>query len=456
LKISIRRAVAASAAAALAATGAAMIAPSATATEQSAKESTVVLTPFGYNTVASGAKVMLQGVDVRTARLAMVSQACTREVGLSKSAQLVPTTPVSDYVDIKGISSTSKTYKSGTKYGAIATNTIGDIAIGNAAEGLGLISLKGLTTTADAFHTPNGYGSKPGLKFAQIGLQLPDALEDIPVPVQDLVDAVNGVLNEAQPVVDQVIGVLQQYGTIEIPGFGKIALGETWKQKGAHFASADAHGLVIQFTGDGSNSVIYLGQAHSRVGGVAPKRVFRSNIQAMDMKVLDGALHLSRVGATNLPCEGTFGATRHKKVSVAGIVAPVVVNLSDIDNSYNGIQNKDKAVGWAQSSIGQVDIPLADLTLKGIVSRVKVSKFGGHRVTSAVKTTLGELIIGGESVAVPAPGEVLELPNGIGTIETGVIRKGQFGAQAQAVRVTLFEQNVEILFGWVDNNVWSK
>lgn len=462
MKISIRKAVATAAVGALAATGAASMAPmTATAAEETA--AAPVLTPFGYNTVAAGARVTLQGVDVRQARLAQVSQSCTRLAGLAKANQLVPTTPVSDYIDIKGISSTSKTYKVGSKYGAIATNKIGDIGIGSipgtdAVAGLGLITLEGLTTTADAFHTPQGFGSKSTLKAVDINITLPDALEDIPVPVQDLLDAVDQTVT---PVVEEVVKVLQEnLGVIEIPGFGKIALGETVNKKGAHFASADARGLVISFTGDGSKSRIYLGEAHSRIGGLTPARVFRSNIQAMDLKVLDGAVHLNRVAAANLPCEGTYGVTKSKKLDVAGVVAPVVVDLAGINNTYSGTQNKFKAAGWAQSSIGQVSIPLYDVTLKNIVTRVSVSKIGSQRVVSNVKTSLGELIIGGKSVAIPAPGDPVEILDAtgllVGTVEVRAVKKGKFGATAQAVRVTLFNENVELLLGWADNNIWSQ
>jgi len=449
VKISIRRAVTAAAVGALAATGAVSLSPTATAQQQAASTSTPVLTPYGYNTVASGLKLMAQGVDVRTVRQALVTQSCTRlantDLKVAKSAVATPDNPL---INVSAITSTSKTYKIGTKYGAIATNTIGDVAIGNAD--FGTITIKGLTTSADAFHTPTGYHSKPSLDLAKISITLPGGTE-IPAPLQDLLDAIDS------QVMDQVITVLQTAtAPIEIPGFGKIAIGETWKQKGAHFASADAHGLVIQFTGDGNNTLIYLGQAHSRIGGVAPKSVFRSNIQAMDVQALDGAVHLSRVGATNLPCEGTYGATRHKAVDTAGIVSPLLVKLSGIDNSYAGTQSKDGATGWVQSTVGTVEIPAAQLTLKGIVSRVKVTKVNGKPLTSVVKTSLGELIIGGDSVAVPAPGEVLELTNGIGTIETGLVDKGKLGATAQAVRISLFEENVVILLGWADNNIWNR
>jgi len=450
MKTLVRRAVTATAVGALAASGAMTLEPTATAQQQVAAASTPVLTPFGYNTVASGVKLSGQGVDTRTVRAALVSQACTRLANTdTKVAKTALATPDNPLINVSAITSTSKTYKIGTRYGAIATNTIGDIAIGNAD--YGTITIKGLTTAADTWHTPNGYFAKPSLDLAKISITLPGGTP-IPAPLQDLLDAID------TQVMDNVIDVLQTAtAPIDIPGFGKIAIGEKWRQKGAHFASTDAHGLVIQFTGDGSNTVIYLGQAHARIGGPAPQAVFRSNIQAMDLQGLDGLIHLSRVGATNLPCEGTFGTVKHKLVDSAGVVAPLLVNLSGIDNSYSGKQSSTGAIsGFAKSHTDQVEIPLAQLTIKNINTVVKVVRRAGHPVTSSVVTSVGSINIGGQNVAVPAPGEVLEFLNGAGTIEYRIVKKGKLGAKAQAVRITLFEQNVVIYLGWVDNNAWFR
>ena len=447
MKISIRRAVAASAVAALAASGAMTLAPTASAAQQ-ASASTPVLTPYGYNTVASGLKLMTQGVDVRTVRQALVTQSCTRlantDLKVAKTALATPDNPL---INVSAITSTSKTYKIGTKYGAIATNTIGDVAIGNAD--FGTITIKGLTTSADAFHTPTGYHSKPSLDLTNIAITLPGGTE-IPAPLQDLLDAIDS------QVMDQVITVLQTAtAPIEIPGFGKIAIGETWKTKDAVHSSADAHGLVIQFTGDGNNTVLYLGQAHARIGGPAPTATFRSNLQAMDLSLSDNQVHLSRVGAVNIPCEGSRGNVKHKVVATAGVVTPLAVNLTGIDNSYSGMQTKDGVVsGWVKSHIDQVEIPLAQMVIKNVNTKITVNKKPGSKVTSSVATLVGSIEVGGETIAVPKPGEVASFLNGAGTIEYRVLKKGKLGAQAKALKVTIFDPGVVIYLGWADNNIW--
>jgi len=445
-----RRAVALAAMSAMAAIGAAVLAPGATAQQQGAsspRAATLVKTPFGYNTVASGSKVMAQNVDVRTARTALVSQSCTRVTGQSKVAKTAVATPDNPAINISAITSTSTTYKSGDKYGAKAVNTIGDIAIGN--EDTGTIVIGGLQTSADAWHSPTGYHAQGSLDMADIKITLPGGTP-VPAPLQDLLDAID------TEVIANVIDVLQTAtGPIDIPGFGKIGIGETWKQRDAVHASADAHGLVIQFTGDGGNTVIYLGQAHSRIGGPAPTAVFRSNLQAMDLTLIDGQVHLSRVGAVNIPCEGTRGNVRHKVVESAGVVSPLLVNLTGIDNSYSGRQTKDGIVnGWVKSHIDSVEIPLAQLLIKNINTKITVNKKPGSQVTSSVATLVGSIEVGGEAVPVPKPGEVTEILNGGGTIEYRKVQKGKLGAQAKALKITIFDPGVVIYLGWADNHIW--
>ena len=53
-------------------------------------------------------------------------------------------------------------------------NTIGDIRLGGSVNGVATPTLviEGLTTTADAFHTPQGFGHAESFDFASIRLEL--------------------------------------------------------------------------------------------------------------------------------------------------------------------------------------------------------------------------------------------------------------------------------------------
>ncbi len=464
MKINLRRAVAASTVCVTALMGTVTMTPDAAAGGSTGKEGTtakLVLSKFGYNTVASGTVVRSNNVEVRTGRTAVVTQACTRLTGTNKTAKTALATPDNQYINISAITSTSRTYRyaAKSKYGARAVSTIGDVAIGDPAQ-FGQIVVKGLKVYADSFHTPKGYGNQAGITFSSLKIVPPEGV-DIPGPLQDLLDAI-----ETQ-VVSQIVGVLQKYGTIDIPGFGTIGIGERFRRSGAHYAAAWTHGLVIRFTGDGTKSMILLGQAHTRVGGPTPLGTFRSNLQAMDVTALDGAIHLSRVGATSLPCEGTRGNTGHFKLpSAAAVPLAQLISLQGIDNSYGGSQLPARHLmkGWVNSHTDKATIKgvpgvSPELVFTKINAKVTVQRRTGHPVATGVTSSVGGFTVDGKPTALPKPGQVLTLKNGsgqaAGTVETRIVERGRLGAHLQALRVTLFQKNIVIYLGWAYNSVWD-
>jgi hypothetical protein len=460
VRIRLRRAIATSTICATTVLSTVLVPPTATSANPStATVAKQAMSRFGYNAVASGSVVRSNNVDVCTGRTALVTQACTRLTGTAKTAETALATPDNNYIDISSITSTSNTYRNAATntYGARATSTIGDVSIGGA--GFGVLKVKGLTVVADAFHKPAGYGTIAGLDFAKISLTLP-AGTPIDGPLADLLDAINN------QVVDQIVKVLEQNGTIDIPGFGTIGLAETWRQKGNCFASAWAHGLVIRFTGDGTDTEVLLGQAHTRIGGPAPLATFRSNLQAMDVQALDGLVHLSRVGATNIPCEGSGGNVAHvTRTSASAVPVGQLIQLGGIDNSYAGNQFSatGRVHGWVNTHIDTATIKgvpsvSPELVFTDIDAKVTVTRKSGQPVATGITTKVGGFTVNGTQHALPKPGQVLVLKNGAdqaaATVETRIVDRGTLGAHVQAVRVTLLQKNIVIYLGWAYNSVW--
>jgi len=333
------------------------------------------------------------------------------------------------------------------------------VSIGGAD--FGTLTLQGLTVRADSFHKPSGYGTSAGLAFADIDLTLPAGMP-VDGPLGELLDAID------TQVVGQILQVLRENGTIDSPGFGTIGIGEIWKQKGANYASAWAHGIVVRFTGDGTNTEILLGQAHSRIGGPAPLATFRSNVQTMDVQALDGLIHLSRVAATNLPCEGSRGTTAHKVKSSASVV-PVgqLIQLEGLDSSYSGDQDRASGVvsGWVKShtdtaTIKGVPDVSPELVFNDVNAKVQVTRRTGKPVVSTIVTKVGGFTVDLDPLALPLPGEVLVLQNSLGrdavTVETRIVDRGKLGARVQALKVTLLEKNIVVYLGWANNAVWPR
>jgi len=460
VKINLRRAVAASTVCATALVGTLTMVSDTAAGSESAPAA-LAMSNFGYNTSASGTVVRSNNVEVRTGRTAFVSQSCTRLTGQSKTAKTAAATPDNPYINISAVTTSSTTYRNAakTKYGVRAVSTIGDVAIGDPSQ-FGQVVVKGLQVYADSFHTPKGYGNQAGITFGTLKIVPPDGV-DIPQPLQDLLDAI-----ETQ-VVGQIVGVLQKYGTIDIPGFGTIGIGERFRRSGAHYAAAWTHGLVIRFTGDGTKSQVLLGQAHTRIGGPTPLGTFRSDLQAMDVTALDGAIHLSRVGAASLPCEGTRGNTEHFKLaSAAAVPVAQLIALQGIDNAYGGNQLPARHLmkSWVNAHLDKATIKgvpgvSPELVFTNINAKVTVQRRTGHPVATGIATSVGGFTIDGVSHTLPKPGSVLTIKNGAGqaagTVETRIVERGRLGAHLRALRVTLFEKNIVIYLGWAFNSVWD-
>jgi len=64
------------------------------------------------------------------------------------------------------------------------------------------------------------------------------------------------------------------------------------------------------------------------------------------------------------------------------------------------------------------------LTIKNISTVIKVVRKAGHPVTSSVATSAGSINIGGDNVAVPEPGEVLEFLNADRSASAGEADRG--------------------------------
>ena len=91
-----------------------------------------------------------------------------------------------------------------------------------------------------------------------------------------------------------------------------------------------------------------------------------------------------------------------------------------------------------------MSIPTAQLVITGISSRAAMRQKAGERVRSKISTSIGSITVGGQSLAIPEPGGVVELPNGAGEIQRQLVDTGYRGSQVIALRITLYSEAVVI------------
>ena len=402
----------------------------------SAKAAKPSVTRFGYNATVFGTKVVLDGVEIRSLKDALVNRPCTRRTGLESTSSSLLSTDVlpeelRNIVDFSLSTSTTKTYRDAAKgtYGIRATNTLGDLSLGGELLGQPTpqVVIKGLESVADSFYTSGAakgtgaFGYQTSFGYEGLALKL---TEDDPISTSlqslfdilgvDPADAVNEFV--AVPL-DALLQVISQL-PLEIPGLGSISLGQARGHSTDHTSVSEAYALKIVLEGVESAGVppttLQLGRAISNISEPVKAGVFRSRMSALEANV-GGLLRVGGIDQRTLPCEGTGGEVVTHTVARAGV--PQVLALSDITYQYKGVQQGKKANGFVSTTIGEVRLLQANVVLQGIKSRVSVKSLAPNtRVTSTAKATVAKLLIGGEEVALPAAGKWMKFEDSTGQI----------------------------------------
>ena len=413
------------------------------------------ITGFGYRGDVYGVKLVTDSVEALNLKDAHAQQLCTRSVGHVVERQSAVSVPDNPLIHVSASTSRTETFRDGATHGVRGPNTIGDVTIGGTAGPLTTpkLVIKGLRTTATAFNTPQGFGHDESFTFASISLELldntvvqnlPPELQELLAPLQQVSDT---VFQGTQQAAQQVFQVLSDAtAPIQIPGLGTISLGYEKGRATAHNAQSQASALRIEVTAGDRRQLVELGTARVRMGGPAPAGVFRAGGTAMDYQALEGNLRFGNVEHKALPCEGSRGKVQSVTVPHASQLLPVPVVLDDVTYQVKGDQRRDREVakGWAATSIGSVSVPTARLEIRDITSRAAMRGKLGKRVRSRVVTRIGSITVGGQPLAVPAPGGSVDLPDGSGVIQRQVVDSGYRGSQVIALRIKLFEEAVVI------------
>lgn len=413
------------------------------------------LSDFGYRGDVYGVKLVTDSVEALDLKDAHAQQLCTRAVGQVVERQSIASVPDNPLIRVSASTSRTETYTDGDVHGVRGTSTIGDIAIGGTLGSLTTptLSITGLQTTADAFHTPQGYGHAEGFTFTGISLELTEntVVASLPPELQQLLeplDQVSGtVFTGTQETAQQVFQVLSDVTRpIEIPGLGTVALGYRNGRANDRNAQSQASALRVEVTAGDRRQLVELGAARVRMGGPAPVGVFRSGGTAMDYQALQGALRFGNVQHKALPCQGTRGRTQTYQVPHASQLVPVPVLLDGVTYQVDGDQHRGRKVaeGWSRTAISSVSVPSAQLVVTDVSSRAAMRQKAGERVRAKVSTAVGAITVAGTAVPVPEPGDVVELPGGVGEVQRQLVDTGYRGSQVIALRITLYAEAVVI------------
>lgn len=518
MKKSLKRAVAVSAVCAAGLAGTLTTTPATAGDAAEAKAPARTLTNFGMNSIAYGTKVAVGGVDVKSLKDAKIITGCSRsttdpitrfstlstdEIRALLVSSGVPA-DIAELVHLSASTSTTENYQVGNKTGVRAMNVLGDIKIGGSViDDLELPTLKitGLKSVADSFHDPadvdgdgNPFGTDESFTFGGLTIDLP---EDGPIgeTLQTLFDIIgvdpNDVFEPVTATVNELLAALQEIAetaglgdVIQIPGLGSIGLGSSFAKVTDTSAASGATALHIEVdpseAANDSIALLKLGNAQSRIASGATSSVFRSTIMGLNFKALSisedqDLLQLGGIGTEAIPCEGSNGETVTKTIegdrtiplNIPGLGG--LATLKGIEYSYSADQlSRGRAKSVARSSLGSLEIPVLDLVISGVESKLKLRSTGkqGKAVRGAKdpQFTLLSVLHKGEEL-LPEGGldinetvsfDIDELPGTQGFITFGPrATSNHFGGKLSAARLQVGDV-FTLDLGWLESQIYPR
>ena len=349
----------------------------------------------------------MEAFDVKDAHAQL---RCTRALGQHVEQASAVSVPGNPLVHVAASTSRTDTYKDGQRHGVRGVNTIGDIRLGGTVNGVTTPTLviEGLTTTADAFHTPQGFGHAESFDFARIRLELLAGTPLQGTPLEQLLaplDQVTATVFEGTgDAADQVFEVLRSAtAPIQIPGLGSIALGKVRGKASGKRATSEAMALEVVVDAGGRRQLLEIGSANARIGAPAPAGVFRAGGTALDFQALQDALHFGGVQHKSLPCEGTLGRTQTFRVASASVLFGLLADLRDVTYTHRGSQDakRDFAKGLSGTRIETVSVPAVGLVINGVESSVRMRGKERKPVRARVATTITSITMDGQPIRPP-------------------------------------------------------
>lgn len=377
----------------------------ATTTTAAAKSQDRKPTSFAFKGSAYGTKLSGGEVPADSDTTAFVGMGCTNDAGIRKGNDVAAATLPDNGSAEQVVSKLRTTQRKGVT-SSIATASVERLVLGAAP---GKIELKAITSKAKAFHGADGFDSTVSTTIGSVAL-IPAAGDpqqlEVPTPGDPL----------------------------EIPGVVRITVGAGTTPKSADGAKAFADGVKVELLASGTTVRV----AHTRAtiergveSGLLSGAAFAAN-----SKALDGNLQMGRNPLVLMPCAGTDGQERVK--SLAYVNLGDRVTLRNLTSREKGTQFARRATGFELGKVGIIEINDAEVIIRDVLGKVKVSR-QGRKLTRSITTEVGSVVVNGEEREFPAEENVLEIP-GVAKLERAIVRKTKYGAEVIALRITLLDQ----------------
>ena len=416
-------------------------------------------TDYGLQATSYGTRAYSNMVGLSSDKTAWSFITCTTLAGIEKRQKIAEVNlPADDpMIRVGAVVSNTRTFKNkkqGIVAGSEGTNRVARVSVGGGDTPV--LTIEGLRSTSRAWadkagklHAENDVRAAD-LKLLNLPEEIPAELRD---PLQDLLDAVNSGVKD---VLGQVLDALAENdNSIVIPGLGEIGVTFDRVTKSKFHAAAEGAVLKIRLYGPDTvkggtdDSVVNVGHSWARINKDLPVGVFSGKGYGASVELLDGVVSVGELGLQPLPCRGTDGNVKDNSVAGLDLGNAGMLELSAVSGRTMGKPKKNgSAVAWTEG--GLADLSLggdAGLQIKGVVGRakVKMNRFGKIKTRNIKGSSIGELIVGGESMGAIGPGEMSQLPTD--QLPPGVLevrffdqqKMGKRGIKVSAVVIKLAE-----------------
>ncbi len=410
----------------------------------------LVESDYGFQSTAYGTRVLSKGSGLESGRSAFSWISCTRLLGRTAGNHVanVDLPADSPTIHVAGVDSENSTYRDkseGIDAAVRSSNTIAEVTLGGG--GTPVLSLEGLTSTSTAWSTTAGkLKSVNDVTLGEISLTgITDPGDDS--PLGDLFDALNGGL-------DQVLQALvDNGGSIEIPGLGVVSIGYNRHSEHKNFAVAASFVLRVLLygsdsaaggTGTAGDTLVGIGHSRARINKDLPAAVMSGTGYGANAELLDGVVSVGRLGEQPVPCRGTDGHVLSAPTAGLDFASAGQLVASGVTGRAWGEQ-KESGVAkvWTEGSVA--NLQLGPLEIRGIVGRANLGQNkDGKLVRQDIDgSTIGKILVDGESQGSFDPetaGQIppIEIP-GVAKIRFFVKDKTKRGLSVSTVVITMLE-----------------
>lgn len=364
-----------------------------------------VATRFAYS--ASGFGTLVKGgqLPAGSSMTALRPLGCTNLAGLSKENHEVAS-PLAGLGSASVIATRVWTTKVGNVYSSYARNTIANVTLGDAS--LGTLAIKGVASQSRAFHNSTGFHATTAttvasISFAPAGM----AAQAVPVPTPGQ--------------------------SVDLPGLGTLYGGTSNKYVRTTGATAKANALKVYLAATGTT--VTIGHSEASIGGGITVGLLHGSSYATTAKALAGNLSSGQTPLTVMPCQGTNGVIRTKKLASVDLGGQAVVGA--VTSSEMGEQTAGVAYGWEKATVAKVTLGGGQVVVTGIVGKANVTRSGSIVKSNVTGTTIDKVLVNGQEMSFPDSG-ILEIP-GVARLQRLLVTKSKIGISVVALRVSLLD-----------------